>query len=80
MVLDIVTFLLQDSIWNQKGIMKPSKEPIKAFPIRWPESFWEAVSIEAKRRRTSLQQLCTEAVSEKLGIPFPAPAESEDAA
>jgi predicted HicB family RNase H-like nuclease len=51
--------------------MAANKEQIKQVTIRWPEDFWEAVSIAATKRRTSVQALVTEAISHKLDIPMP---------
>lgn len=62
---------------NQES-MTPATSAIKALTVRWPDKFWEAVATEAVRRRTSIQALITEAVSEKLGIPIDQP-ESDDA-
>lgn len=58
--------------------MTSPKEVIKQITVRWPEDFWESVAIEATKRRTSVQAIVTEAVSEKLQIPLPG--ESETAA
>lgn len=51
--------------------MTPRDTEVKRVTIRWTDSFWEAVSIEATKRRTSVQALVTEAISEKLSIPLP---------
>ena len=62
--------------------MTPSREPnkIKQFSIRWPEDFWEAVSIAAIRGRTSIQQIVTKAVAKDLNIPTPTTGDEEAAA
>lgn len=51
--------------------MPPTKDAIKQVTIRWPEDFWEAVAIEATKRRTSVQAIVTEAVSRYLKIAAP---------
>lgn len=48
----------------------PSNGPgLKQITIRWDEDFWEFVSIESTKRRTSVQALVTEAVRKYLGLP-----------
>ena len=44
---------------------------IKQISIRWPEDFWETVTVEAVKRRTSVQALVTVAVAQYLGIEPP---------
>lgn len=56
---------------EQKDSMTPQEAGIKRLSLRWPEGFWETVSIEATKRRTSLQALITDAVAEKLGLEIP---------
>jgi predicted HicB family RNase H-like nuclease len=56
---------------EQNEIMTSGNAGVKQITIRWVPQFWEAVSIAATKRRTSVQALVTEAVAEKLGIPLP---------
>ena len=49
----------------------PHPEPIRTITIRWPDGFWAEASKAAIDRRTSVQGLVTEAVSQLLGIPAP---------
>lgn len=60
--------------------MTPSETGVKRITIRWSEDFWEAVSIAATKRRTSVQAIVTEAVSEKLGIAYPSDENASSAA
>lgn len=57
--------------YRQKDIMASTEHQIKQLTIRWPEDFWEAVSIEATKRRTSVQAIVTESVSRFLKIAAP---------
>lgn len=50
--------------------MTANEQGVKRVSLRWSESFWEAVSIEATKRRTSIQAIATEAVAAYLGIPL----------
>jgi len=52
------------------------KQEIKQVSIRWPDDFWEKVSIASTKGRTSIQAIVTEAVAKHLGID--PPAESDD--
>ena len=51
--------------------MTSSKSEIKQITVRWPEDFWEKASIEATKRRTSLQEIVTLAVAKYLKIEPP---------
>lgn len=52
------------------------QEQIRQITIRWPDSFWETVTIAATKRRTSVQALVTESVAAELGIAAPGAAEA----
>lgn len=51
--------------------MTSTDDVIKQVTIRWPEDFWEVVSIQAKKRRTSVQAIVTESVAKFLRIAPP---------
>lgn len=55
---------------SNESLQQTSAPALKSVSLRWPESLWEAVTIAATRKRTTLQALITEAVCEKLGIPI----------
>ena len=46
-------------------------KPTKQITIRWPEEFWEQVTILATKRRTSVQALVTASVAKTLKIKEP---------
>jgi len=57
--------------------MKSRKQTIRQVSVRWPEAFWEKASIQATKRRTSLQAIITEAVANHLGIAPPTELQTE---
>lgn len=51
--------------------MTQRDEQIKAFSVRWPESFWERAKIAALQRRISLQEAVTLGCAAYLDIEPP---------
>lgn len=58
---------MQDTMTSKS--QDESKPVVRALTVRWPEDFWEIVSIEATKRRTTTQAIITEAVRQYLGLP-----------
>ena len=71
---------------RQSLLMKTLPQVLKSrIAFRCEDWFYEAVRIEAAKRHTSIQQVCTEAVIAQLGLKRPARAKrnrtaSEEAA